>query len=294
MPNLNTSILSALPFVIPPPDEQRAIAQILGTLDDKIELNRRMNETLDAIARAIFKSWFVDFEPVRAKASGEPPESICRRLCLTPDLLALFPDRLVDSELGEIPVGWEVGSVYDEFELTMGQSPPGDTYNESGEGLPFYQGRTDFGFRFPKRRVYCTAPTRLAKAGDTLVSVRAPVGDVNVAREDCAIGRGVAGARHKSGSRAYSYQFMRSIEDVFARFEAEGTVFGSIGKKDFHAIACVRPSHRVILAFEEIVSAVDDRVEVSEGESEILSSLRDTLLPRLISGELRVPLEGAV
>ena len=87
-------------------DEQRAIAHILGTLDDKIELNRRMNETLEAIARAIFKSWFVDFDPVRAKASGEPPESICRRLGLTPDLLALFPDRLVDSELGEIPEGW--------------------------------------------------------------------------------------------------------------------------------------------------------------------------------------------
>jgi type I restriction enzyme S subunit len=91
---------------LPPLPEQRAIAHILGTLDDKIELNRHMNETLEAIARAIFKSWFVDFDPVRAKASGEPPESICQRLGLTPDLLALFPERLIDSELGEIPEGW--------------------------------------------------------------------------------------------------------------------------------------------------------------------------------------------
>jgi type I restriction enzyme S subunit len=89
-----------------PLDEQRAIARILGVLDDKVELNRQMNETLEAVTQAIFKSWFVDFDPVRAKAGGEPPESICRRLGLTLDLLALFPDRLVDSELGEIPKGW--------------------------------------------------------------------------------------------------------------------------------------------------------------------------------------------
>jgi type I restriction enzyme S subunit len=291
---LNLKDVAQLPILLPDQKERQGIAHILGTLDDKIELNRRMNETLEAIARALFKSWFVDFDPVRAKASGEPPESICRRLRLTSDILALFPDRLVDSELGEIPEGWAVGSVDDEFDLTMGQSPPGDTYNESGDGLPFYQGRTDFGFRFPKRRVYCTAPTRLAKAGDTLVSVRAPVGDVNVAREDCAIGRGVASARHKSDSRAYSYQFMRSIKDVFACFEAEGTVFGSIGKKDFHAIACVRPPRHVVLAFDAIASPLDDRVEVSENESDLLLSLRDTLLPRLVSGELRVPLNGAV
>src|SRR5919197_4168143 len=105
--------------------------------------------------------------------------------------------------------------------------PPGDTYNEIGEGVPFYQGRADFSFRFPIRRVYRTAATRFAKAGDTLISVRAPVGDINMASEHCAIGRGVAAARHKTGSRSYSYQFMQSLKDVFARFEAEGTVFGS-------------------------------------------------------------------
>jgi type I restriction enzyme S subunit len=196
-PLLNQTILGSIPTSIPEPDEQRAIAHILGTLDDKIELNRRMNETLEAIARAIFKSWFVDFDPVRAKMSGESPESICQRLGVAPDLLVLFPDRLVDSELGEIPERWRVATVDDEFDLTMGQSPPGSSYNEVGEGLPFYQGRTDFGFRFPTRRVFCTAPTRLAETGDTLISVRAPVGDINMADEKCCIGRGVAAARHK-------------------------------------------------------------------------------------------------
>jgi len=262
-------------------DEQRAIAHILGTLDDKIELNRRMSETLEAMARALFKSWFVDFDPVRAKAEGRDPG-------LPQPLADLFPARLVDSELGEIPEGWEVGCVDDAFGLTMGQSPPGDTYNEAGNGLPFYQGRADFGIRFPKRRVYCTAPTRLASVGDTLISVRAPVGDINMASEDCAIGRGVAAARHKSGSRSYTFQFMRGLEEVFGRFEAEGTVFGSIGKKDFHAIPAGIPPSVVVSAFERLCSAIDGRIANNERASLTLAALRDTLLPKLISGELRV------
>ncbi len=281
MPNLNEGIIRSFPLSVPPLPEQRAIAHILGTLDDKIELNRRMNETLEAMARALYKSWFEDFDPVRAKAEGRDPG-------LPKPLADLFPARLVDSELGEIPEGWEVGCVDDEFALTMGQSPPGETYNEVGEGLPFYQGRTDFGSRFPTRRVYCTAPTRLAKAGDTLISVRAPVGDINMATEDCAIGRGVAAARHRSGSRSYSYQFMLGLEDVFGRFEAEGTVFGSIGKKDFHAISCARPPRPVIAEFEAMLAPIDSRIDVTDCESRTLAGLRDTLLPKLISGELRV------
>jgi len=281
MPKLTQGNMNRIPLLVPPLDEQRAIAHILGTLDDKIELNRRMNETLEAMARALFKSWFVDFDPVRAKAEGRDPR-------LTKPLADLFPARLVDSENGEIPEGWEVGCVDDEFDLTMGQSPPGETYNEVGEGVPFYQGRADFGSRFPTRRVYCTAPTRLAKAGDTLISVRAPVGDINMATENCAIGRGVAAARHRSGSRSYSYQFMLGLEEVFARFEAEGTVFGSIGKKDFHAISCARPPRAVIAEFEGMLSPLDSRIDVTGRESCSLAALRDTLLPRLISGELRV------
>jgi type I restriction enzyme S subunit len=274
-------------ITLPPLPEQRAIAHILGTLDDKIELNRRMSETLEQMARALFKAWFVDFEPVRAKMEGR-----WRRGESLPGLPAhlydLFPDRLVDSELGEIPEGWRVGTVDEEFDLTMGQSPPGDTYNEIGDGVPFYQGSSDFGFRFPTRRMYCTVPTRLAKAGDTLVSVRAPVGDINMSLEECAIGRGVAAVRHKTGSRSYSYHFMWSIKSALARFEAEGTVFGSIGKKDFHAITCVKPPRDLVLAYEACVSSLDSRIEVNERQSRTLAALRDTLLPKLIRGEIRV------
>jgi type I restriction enzyme, S subunit len=272
---------------IPPLAEQDAIIGVVGALDEKIELNRRMNETLEAMARTLFKSWFIDFDPTRAKAEGRDPG-------LPKPIADLFPARLVDSELGEIPEGWEVGCVDDEFDLVMGQSPPGDTYNEAGEGSPFYQGRADFGFRYPTRRVFCTSPTRFAKAGDTLISVRAPVGDINMAAEDCAIGRGVAAARHKTGSRSYSYQFMGSLDEVFARFEAEGTVFGSINKGDFHSIPTIKPPRPIISQFEKAICPIDSRIEVNERESGILSSLRDTLLPKLISGELRVGRTGFV
>jgi type I restriction enzyme S subunit len=200
----------------------------------------------------------------------------------------LFPNAFAHSELGQVPEGWRVSSVGAEFKLTMGQSPPGETYNEGGEGIVFYQGRADFLARFPGRRVFCTAPTRLAAKGDTLISVRAPVGDINMALEECAIGRGLAAARHKSDSRSYTYQFMHGLAGVFGRFEAEGTVFGSISKEDFRAIACIVPPPAVVDAFERLTAPLDNRIEILANETVTLAALRDTLLPKLISGEIRV------
>jgi type I restriction enzyme S subunit len=279
--------LRSIEIPLPPLPEQRAIAHILGTLDDKIELNRRQNETLEAMARALFKAWFVDFEPVRAKMEGrwQRGQSLPG---LPAHLYDLFPDRLVDSELGEIPEGWEVDQISNHFRVTMGQSPPGSTYNEKGDGLPFYQGRVDFGFRFPTRRVFCTAPTRLADAGDTLVTVRAPVGDSNMALERCCIGRGVAAVRHTSGAVSYTYYFVRSLKSVFESFEAEGTVFGAITKDAFLSIKCVVPPTELVQRFEQLCRPIDEKIERAERESRTLAALRDALLPKLISGELRV------
>jgi type I restriction enzyme S subunit len=130
--------IEAFSIPLPPLPIQQDIAHILGTLDDKIELNRRMNETLEAMARAIFKSWFVDFDPVRAKASGEPPESIRRRLGLTPEVLALFPDAFNDSELGEIPAGWGVDTLKGlTSKIGSGATPRGgrEVYLDEGVSL---------------------------------------------------------------------------------------------------------------------------------------------------------------
>ncbi len=276
------SYLKSIEIPLPPLPEQRAIAHILGSLDDKIELNRRMNKALEATARTIFKSWFVDFDPVRAKAEGRPTG-------LPDDIAALFPDSFEDSELGEIPKGWNPSNIGSEFYLTMGQSPPGKTYNETGNGLPFFQGRRDFGFRYPSNRVYCAAPQRLADHGDTLVSVRAPVGDINMAMERCCIGRGVAAVRHKSGSRSYTYYAMHTLSNRFARFEAEGTVFGAINKKQFEGLHWISPGEDLVDEFEKIAFAFDEQIENNTNENATLASLRDTFLPKLISGELRIP-----
>jgi len=266
---------------IPPLSEQKAIAHVLGTLDDKIELNRRMNETLEAMARAIFKSWFVDFDPVRAKSKG-------RDTGLPDEIASLFPSEFVDSELGEIPKGWKISSIREEFNLTMGQSPPGETYNEIGEGLPFFQGRSDFGFRFPSRRMYCSAPKRLANIGDTLVSVRAPVGDINMADDLCCIGRGVSAIRHKSGSRSFTHYMIKSLTEYFLNYEAEGTVFGCINKNDFEGIQCIAPYPDVVKLFESEAYPLDEIILRNEKETQILIDIRDSLLPKLISGKIRI------
>ena len=281
MPSLNTQILSNIKIHYPPLPEQRAIAQILGALDDKIELNRRMNGTLEAMARAFFKSWFVDFDPVRAKMEG-------RDTGLPPHIAALFPDRLVPSELGEIPEGWEMGAVGDYFHLTMGQSPPGSTYNDIGNGLPFFQGRTDFGFRYPKNRKFCTEPKRLAQAEDTLVSVRAPVGDINRAWETSCIGRGVAALRHRSLSSSYTYYSAMELQKVIEQFEHTGTVFGSINKSQFANLQVIEPSTELVNAWNDYISPQDERIRTNSAEATILADLRDTLLPRLVSGEVKV------
>ena len=160
------------------------------------------------------------------------PERTCAYLDrMDDDIMALFPDSFEDSELGKIPKGWEVKTLGECFSLTMGQSPPGSTYNDHGQGLPFFQGRTDFGFRFPENRKFCTAPTRVAQLGDTLVSVRAPVGDINMAWEQCCIGRGVASLRHKSASSSFTYYFAWAIQEKISVYEHTGTVFGAINKK---------------------------------------------------------------
>jgi len=246
--------LQFIDVTVPPLPEQRAIAAVLGALDDKIELNRRMNRTLEAIAQAVFRHWFVENEEAE---------------------------------------GWEVGRLGDDFNLTMGQSPPGETYNEDSEGIPFFQGRADFGFRFPNKRVYCTAPTRFAEPGDTLVSVRAPVGDMNMATEKCAIGRGLAAVRHKTGSRSYTYYAIRFIQESLFRFEGEGTVFGSITKADFENLQIIIPPVERIKEFEEVCFPIDEMIENNEQQSRTLAALRDALLPKLLRGEVRVhPVDG--
>src|SRR5690625_2501560 len=301
--------------------KQQKIGKVLYTLDQKIHLNQQTNETLEAMAQAIFKSWFVDFDPVRAKmrakAEGrdgnraamaavagaslerdwdEIEKDLNQKLtCMSKtqcqqlhQIAVLFPAELVVSELGEVPKGWGYSTIGKEFIVVNGQSPPGSSYNETGEGEPFYQGRTDFGFRFPTQRIYCTEPKRFAKKGDTLLSVRAPVGDLNIAIEDCCIGRGLSALRHKSGSGSFTYYAMKKIQNQIEAYEATGTVFGSINQKQLKSLETIAPNDDVIEEFNRIAEPMDAQIMNLEFMNRELSNLRDTLLPKLISGEVEV------
>jgi len=253
-PYLTLGFLRELPILYPPSiDEACQIIQILSSLDDKIDLLHRQNKTLEQLAETLFRQWFVE----------EAEES------------------------------WKIGTLDDEFDLIMGQSPLGSELNEDGIGTIFYQGRSDFGFRFPTPRVYTTAPTRLAKQLDTLVSVRAPVGDMNIAFEECCLGRGVAAFRYKFNQAYYSYTYykLRSLIDPIKQFEDNGSIFGSIGKDDFKKIENIIPPKILIEQFQKEAKPIDDKILLNETQIRTLTKTRDTLLPKLMSGEVRVNCE---
>ena len=273
--------LRSIEIPTPPIQEQRDIAHILGALDDKIELNRRMNETLEAMAQSLFKSWFVDFDPIRAKMEG-------RDTGLPKPIADLFPDRMVDSELGEIPAGWKVRHLKDCFEIIMGQSPPGHTYNDTGSGLPFLQGRSDFGFRYPINRKFCTAPNRIAEPEDTLVSVRAPVGDINVAWERCCIGRGIAALRYRARAASFTYYTVQDLQVRLREYENTGTVFGAITRTQLARLPMQQPSMKLVHAFDRLACRYDETIRCNTAQINTLAALRDVLLPRLVSGHLRI------
>ncbi|HHA1281880.1 TPA: restriction endonuclease subunit S [Enterobacter asburiae] len=314
-PQLPVRDLKKLTVNLPDIKIQKKILRLHNSLDNKIILNRQINQTLEQMAQALFKSWFVDFDPVvdNALDAGffeqdiEFPDELLRRAearkavrenadfkPLPEDIRQLFPaafEKCSEPSLGLgrwVPKGWKPSNVGFEFDVTMGQSPPGSTYNEIGSGLPFFQGKTDFGFRFPSNRIYCSEPKRMAKKYDTLISVRAPVGDINLAAEDCAIGRGLAAARHKSGSISFTYYVMNSLSKYFEVFEGEGTVFGSINQKDFKALPLIKYPGEIITKFDEFCGNWDKRINNLSVEISTLTDLRDTLLPKLISGELRL------
>ena len=183
---------------------------------------------------------------------------------------------------------WTSGVLSDIAIITMGQSPKGESYNEEGVGTVFFQGRAEFGFRFPTRRLYTTDPKRMARANDALMSVRAPVGDMNVAYEDCCIGRGLCAIRTKNYHQSFVLYTMLALREQLNVFNGEGTVFGSINRDALNSLPIAIPPKDVMDQFEEIVSPMDAAIRNNYDEICRLQILRDSLLPRLMSGELDV------
>jgi type I restriction enzyme S subunit len=297
-PQLPIRDINRIEIPIPPFDVQRAIAHILGTLDDKIELNRRMNETLEAMARALFKSWFVDFDPVHAKAEG-------RDTGLPKHIADLFPDSFEDSELGEIPKGWEVSTLGELIETVKGRSYKSEELVESDTALvtlkSFARGggyrpdglKSFTGTYKPEQVVSpgelviaCTDVTQAAEVIGRPIIVRAnPMFRTLVASLDTMIVRPI----HKSISRAFIY-FLAGTQEFIDHTYAHttGTTVLHLAKEAVPSFMFPCPVAELVEVFNDVAGLIIDRVQTSEQESNILSVLRDMLLPKLISGKLRL------
>lgn len=243
---------------------QRKIASILSAYDDLIENNLRRIKILEEMAQTIYREWFVKFRfPGHEKI------------------------RMVDSPLGKIPEGWKVVSLVDVCNIVMGQSPKSEFYNTRGDGLPFHQGVTNFGPRFPTERVFCTVKNRIAETGEILFSVRAPVGRINIAGKRLIVGRGLCAIHNNEGNQWFTFHQLKE------RFQDEdmmggGTIFKAVTRKDVESIEFLNPANLTVRAFEEICHPVEAQIEILTDKNATLRHTRDLLLPKLISGELDV------
>ena len=276
---------------LPPLPQQRTIAHVLGTLDDKIELNRRMNETLEAMARALFKSWFVDFDPVRAKMQGRDPS-------LPQHLADLFSGRLVDSELGEIPEGWEVSEIGKEVDTVGGATPSTKEAAYWDEGKHHWATPKDLSklsspvLLKTDRKITEAGVEKISSGllpiGTVLLSSRAPIGYLAIAEVLTAVNQGfIAMICKKRLPNVYvlfwCYENLDYIKDI-----SGGSTFAEISKKVFRPVPVTVPAKEILAAFEDLVRPLYDRIVTNSKESASLAQTRNLLLPKLISGDLRL------
>ncbi len=259
---------------IPELNIQKIVGTYLYNLEQKCSINEKICSELENMAKLIYDYWFVQFD--FPDEDGNPYR--------TSGGAMEWNDQLKR----EIPKGWKNGKLCEIANITMGQSPSGKSYNTNGNGITFYQGRTDFGVRFPTPRIYTTEPSRFAKKGDVLLSVRAPVGDINFAMEDCCIGRGLAALNSKLNSQIHLFYTLNGFKEIFDIMDGNGTTFGSITKDYLFEMPIIIPDINVVKNFEERVNPLEKKIEICEQENRELSNLRDWLLPMLMNGQVTV------
>ncbi|MBY7854859.1 restriction endonuclease subunit S [Vibrio fluvialis] len=278
VPHISLKQIRDFPVKLPPIEEQKAAAAVLLAIDKKIELNNRINAELEAMAKTLYDYWFVqfDFPDDSPQGQGKPYKTSGGKMAYNPTLKR------------EIPEGWSDKTLSQIANITMGQSPEGSSYNDEGVGTIFYQGSTDFGWLFPTTRQYTTAPSRMAKKGDILLSVRAPVGDMNIANTDCCIGRGLSALNSKTASDGFLFYVMKYFKQIFDRRNSEGTTFGSITKNDLHSLTLAYPTSDLLKKYDEIVTNYNKMIFERSLENRELIALRDWLLPMLMNGQVTV------
>ena len=271
---LSNDTIGNIPVLIPSIEEQRTIGKVLADIDCKIELNKLINDNLEAMAKQLYDYWFVQFD--FPNEEDKPYKSSGGAM--------VWNEKLKR----KIPQGWSNGILSDVANITMGQSPDGSSYNEDGEGIIFYQGSTDFGLRFPDIRQYTTSPSRYANKGDILMSVRAPVGALNIANNDCCIGRGLSALSSKIGSMPHLYYLMNDFRLKFEGMNSAGTTFGSITKNELFSLPVIIPTKSVISEFEQVCEPIFYKQMIIGEEINALTKQRDELLPLLMNGQASV------
>ncbi|MGR9087930.1 MAG: restriction endonuclease subunit S, partial [Gammaproteobacteria bacterium] len=261
VPGVNRNDLHARKVGVPEDiGEQASIASILTAYDDLIENNRRRIQLLEQAARLLYKEWFVHLR---------------------------FPGHEHTPIIDGVPEGWEKKPLSEIADITMGQSPKSIYYNNDGNGLPFHQGVTNFGVRFPSHETYCTVQSRIGEPGDILFSVRAPVGRINITPDKIVIGRGLVAIRSVCGQQNYLFYALKSHffkEDMIGG----GAIFAAITKKDLYGVELMQPTDRIAAMFMEHVLSIDLQIANLQQTIERLAKARDLLLPKLMNGEVAV------
>ena len=249
-----------------------------------------MNKTLEEMAQALFKSWFVDFDPVHAKAkatSDADLEQIAKDLGISKEVLDLFPDEFEDSELGMIPKGWEVKKLKDISKVTMGLSPKSDSYNTEHDGMPLLNGATDFtnGILIPTK--YTTDSKRKAEKGELVFCIRATIGLLTYTDKAYSLGRGVSSINADTKYRELVYLTLNNqIEQM--KSQASGSVFLSLKKDDIESLKVITAPDNLMNYFHKIQYGNFETIDINKQQVQSLQKTRDTLLPKLLSGELDV------
>ena len=282
--------IRSFPIAVPSDAERDAILDVLISLDDKIELNRQMNATLEATARALFKSWFVDFDPVRAKMEGRAPDG------LSADIAALFPDTLVDSSFGEIPKGWEEKPMDQMIELIGGGTPKTSNPEYWDGDIPWFSvadtpSDTDVFVLDTEKHISKlgaeNSSTKILPVGTTIVTARGTVGKLALVGAPMAMNQSCYGIRGINGDAYWTYFLCRrAVGDLQQR--THGSVFDTITRSTFSSIQVVSPSTTLIEAFDKTVAPILSKIRANLINNKSLVEIRDSLLPKLISGQLEV------
>jgi type I restriction enzyme S subunit len=241
-------------------DKQAKISSIITAYDELIENNTKRIQLLEKSAHLLYKEWFINLR---------------------------FPGHEHVKIIDGVPEGWEKCKLGEISFITMGQSPKSIYYNQDKQGLPFHQGVTNFGNRFPSHETYCTKENRIATPGDILFSVRAPVGRINITLDKIIIGRGLASIRSNIDQQNFLFYALKNYffkENMIGG----GAIFASITKKDLHEVTLIQPTSKLVKFFSDYILPIDQQIATLSNTNDKLTKARDLLLPRLMNGEIKI------